>query len=83
MATSTKTRAATLQIQTRKNRTTVTAFVPTKVRGPELDALNKVLVEKVIKDITGCPCLSGIVDVILRDDLVDSVRVDLASGKIG
>jgi hypothetical protein len=85
MATTTsKTRVAQLQVQTvAKGRSTITAFVPTKVRGAELEALNKVLVDKVIKDLTGCPCLSGVVDVIFKDDLVDSIRVDLASGKIG
>jgi hypothetical protein len=85
MATSTtKTRVAQLQVQTiAKGRSTITAFVPTKVRAAELEALNKTLIDKVIKDLTGCPCLSGVVDVIFKDDLVDSIRVDLASGKIG
>jgi hypothetical protein len=81
MATS---RSAQIQVQTVKGgRSRITAFVPNKVKGAELEALNKVLVDKVIKDLTGCPCLSGVVDVLFKDDLVDSIKVDLATGKIG
>ena len=84
MATSTsRARLAQVQVQTVNKRSVVTVFVPSKPRTGELDNLNKVLIEKVIKDLTGCPCLSGLADVILKDDLVDSIRVDLATGKIG
>jgi hypothetical protein len=76
-------RVAQLQIQKGKTRSTVTAYVPSNIRGPEFAKLNAVLVDKVIKDLTGCPCLSGAVDVIFHDDLASSISVDLASGKLG
>ena len=84
MATSTtRARNAQVQVQTVNKRSVITVFVPPKPRAAELDNLNKLLVEKVIKDLTGCPCLSGLADVILKDDLVDSIKVDLATGKVG
>jgi hypothetical protein len=84
MATSTtKARTAQIQVQTVNKRSVVTVFVPSKPRTGELDNLNKLLVEKVLKDLTGCPCLSGLAEVILKDDLVDSIKVDLATGRVG
>lgn len=82
-ATTETARVAQLQIQKGKNRSTVTAYVPSNLRASEFAKLNTVLVEKVIKDLTGCSCLSGAVDVIFHDDLASSIRVDLTSGKIG
>jgi len=78
-----KTRVAQLQIQKGKDRSTITAYVPSNLRASEFAKLNTVIVEKVIKDLTGCSCLSGAVDVIFHDNLADSIRVDLGSGKIG
>lgn len=84
MATSTtRARNAQVQVQTVNKRSLITVFVPPKPRAAELDNLNKFLVEKVIKDLTGCPCMSGFADVIFKDDLVDSIKIDLATGKIG
>ncbi|HLO01474.1 MAG TPA: hypothetical protein VK208_23645 [Pyrinomonadaceae bacterium] len=83
MATSTKSRTAKVLVQKGKARSVITAFVPTKVGSREVAALNEVLINKIIKDLTGCPCLSGAVDVIFRDDLAKSINIDLASGQIG
>ncbi len=84
MATSTtRARTAQVQVQTVNKRSVITVFVPPKPRAAELDNLNKFLVDKVIKDLTGCPCMSGLADVILKDDLVDSIKIDLATGKLG
>jgi hypothetical protein len=76
-------RTAQVIVQKGKARSTITAYVPTKVGTREIAALNEVLINKVIKDLTGCPCLSGLVDVILHDDLANSIDVDLSSGKLG
>ena len=82
MATS-KSRIAQVTVQKGRAGSTVTAYLPPKPGTKELAALNEVLINKVIKGLTGCPCLSGLVDVILHDDLADSINIDLASGKLG
>jgi hypothetical protein len=84
MATSTaRPRTAQLVIQKGRAGATVTAYCPTKVTGKEFAALNEIVINKVIKDLTGCPCLSGLVDVLYHDDLNKSINIDLASGQIG
>ena len=37
---------------------------PGQLMPNEIDRINEVLVNKVIKDLTGCSCLSGTIDVI-------------------
>jgi hypothetical protein len=59
------------------NRSLVTVQVPTKITAKEFGALQKTLIDKVIKDLTGCACLSGAVDVIFREDLEQVIRVNL------
>jgi hypothetical protein len=78
MVTTKRPRTATIQVQQQgKARATITAYVPSNIRAPEFEKINKVIVEKVIKGLTGCPCLSGLADVIYKDDLADSINVEL------
>lgn len=75
-------RVARLHIEKGRSRSTVTVSVPPDFRPKEFGSLQASLIERVIRDLTGCPCLSGAVDVIFRNDFEDAIRVDLNSGRI-
>lgn len=75
-------RVARLHIEKGRARSTVTVSVPPDFRPKEFGSLQASLIERVIRDLTGCPCLSGAVDVIFRNDFEDAIRVDLNSGRI-
>ena len=84
MATARDERVAKFHIQkgVGKARSVVTATVPADINVKEFGAIQGTLIEKIIKDLTGCACLSGAVDVIFRDEFRDVIRVDLRSGKM-
>jgi hypothetical protein len=54
----------------------VMVSVPPKVNAKELGSLQNNVID-VIKGLTGCPCLSGAVDVIFRDEFSDVINVEL------
>lgn len=70
-------RFAELHIDKRADRSLITVQVPSKVTGKEFGVIQKTLIDKVIKDLTGCACLSGAVDVIFREELQQVIRVSL------
>jgi hypothetical protein len=76
------TREARISVEKGKGRArhVVNVSVPTDIRPKEYGLLNQYIIEKVIKDLTGCSCLSGFADVIHRDEFVDVIRVDLKTG---
>jgi hypothetical protein len=76
------TRIARLHIEKGRARSTVTVSVPPDFKPKEFGSLQASLIDRVIRDLTGCPCLSGAVDVIFRNDFEDAIRVDLNSGRI-
>lgn len=84
MATARDERVAKLHIQKGigKARSVVTATVPSDINVKEFGALQGSIIDKIIKDLTGCACLSGAVDVIFRDEFRDVIRVDLKTGKM-
>lgn len=50
---------------------------PGKLTPNDVAAINKVLVNDVIKRLTGCACLSGTIDVIWEKNFAETLRVDL------
>ena len=82
MATPAAERVAKIDILKGTNLTTLVVSVPHKPTTKELAALQTTISERVIRDLTGCSCLSGAIEIIFRDEFASSIRVDLASGKV-
>lgn len=53
----------------------VRVAAPGKLGPAQLEKINKVLVEDVIKGLTGCACLSGVIDVIFDKGFEKSINV--------
>lgn len=60
---------------------TISVAVPRDIGDREFAHLHKPIIER-IRDITGCPCLSGRVRVVLEDQFNEVIQVDLANGQI-
>lgn len=54
--------------------------VPSKITQKEFDLLGRSIYDQ-IKRLTGCPCFSGLISVVLQDQLAETIKVDL--GKAG
>ena len=50
---------------------------PGKLTPADIKAIDDVLINKVIKDLTGCSCLSGIIDVIWERNFERVIDVNL------
>jgi hypothetical protein len=50
--------------------------VPGKITEKEFNVLGRSIYEQ-IKKLTGCPCLSGVISVVLHDQFKDTVKVNL------
>jgi hypothetical protein len=55
----------------------VRVFHPGKLTPEDMRRIDDVLVNKVIKDLTGCACLSGVIDVIWERDFERVLDVQL------
>ena len=53
----------------------VRVHAPGKISGDQFRKINDVLVNDVIKGLTGCPCMSGIIDVIFDKGFEKSINV--------
>lgn len=53
--------------------------VPTKISAKELGIVHDSILER-IRDLTGCACLSGVIDVILEERFQDVINVELPGG---
>ena len=53
----------------------VRVLAPGKLNAGQIEKINKVLIEDVIKGITGCACLSGVIDVIFDRGFEKSINV--------
>ena len=53
---------------------------PGKLSPDDMVRINKVLVEQVIKGLTGCACLSGVIDVIWEREFDQVLDVKLGAG---
>ena len=69
-------RAAMLQLEKLVGRQSLHVSVPRQVVATDFSKLGKSIID-LIRDHTGCSCLSGVIDVVLRNDLQDAIRVDL------
>jgi hypothetical protein len=75
-------RVARVHVQKGATITTLAVTVPHKPTAKELAVLQTTIAERIIKDLTGCACLSGAIEMIFRDEFADAIRVDLASGRV-
>ena len=75
-------RAAKVDVVKGATLTTLVVTVPHKPTAKELATLQTTIAEKIIKDLTGCACLSGAIEMIFRDEFASSIRVDLESGRV-
>jgi len=57
----------------------VRVFHPGKLTPEDMRRIDEVLVNKVIKDLTGCACLSGVIDVIWERDFDHVLDVQLGA----
>ena len=77
MAVSPTRRAARISFGEKGDTRAVHVSYPGRLTGAELGRIQKVLVEDVIKGLTGCSCLSGIIPVIFEPDFAKSIEVNL------
>ncbi|HVS09520.1 MAG TPA: hypothetical protein VMS76_06550 [Planctomycetota bacterium] len=75
-------RFASVYVHKGPNITTLQVTVPHKPTAKELAVLQSSIAEKIIKDLTGCSCLSGAIEMIFRDEFADSIRVDMSTGAL-
>jgi len=75
-------RAAKIDVIKGTTLTTLVVTVPHKPTSKELATLQTTIAERVIRDLTGCACLSGAIEMIFRDEFAASIRVDLGSGQV-
>lgn len=57
----------------------VHVFHPGRLTPDDMKRIDEVLVNKVIKDLTGCACLSGVIDVIWQRDFDRVLEVQLGA----
>jgi len=69
-------RTAALQLEKIVGRQTLNVSVPRDITEKDFARLGKSIVE-TIRNHTGCNCLSGVIDVVLRDDLRGAINVEL------
>ena len=68
-------RTSTLQFE-KAPRQNLSVRVPSDITEKDFGRLGKSIVE-IIKNHTGCNCLSGVIRVVLEDDMKDAIRVEL------
>jgi hypothetical protein len=77
MAQSASKRQARILVGAKDSNRAVRVFHPGKLTPEDMRAIDDVLVNKVIRDLTGCSCLSGIIDVIWERDFERVLDVPL------
>jgi hypothetical protein len=70
-------RQARILVAEKGSNRAVRVFHPGKLTPEDMRRIDDVLVNKVIKDLTGCACLSGIIDVIWERDFDHVLDVQL------
>jgi hypothetical protein len=55
----------------------VRVSVPGRLSADDVAKIDKILINDVIKDLTGCPCMSGLIDVIWEKRLEKVIDVRL------
>jgi len=69
-------RVAALNLEKVIGRQTLNVSVPRDINDKDFGRLGRSIIE-VIRNHTGCNCLSGVIDVVLRDDLQGAINVEL------
>ncbi len=67
--------SAHIFVSGRGENSVVRVLAPGKLSAGQIEKINKVLIEDVIKGITGCACLSGVIDVIFDRGFEKSINV--------
>jgi hypothetical protein len=75
-----RTRSAQILIGEKGANRAVRVLHPGKLSPDDMVRINKVLVEQVIKGLTGCACLSGVIDVIWEREFDQVLDVKLGAG---
>jgi hypothetical protein len=73
----TKGRQARILVGEKGAHRAVRVFHPGKLTPEDMRRIDEVLVNRVIKDLTGCACLSGVIDVIWERDFDHVLDVQL------
>jgi hypothetical protein len=77
MSADTAKRQARILVGEKGSNRTVRVFHPGKLTPDDMKRIDEVLVNKVIKDLTGCACLSGVIDVLWEKDFDHVLDVQL------
>lgn len=72
-----KHRSARIQVGEKGSNRAVRVLHPGKLTSDDMHRIDKVLVNDVIKNLTGCACLSGIIDVIWEREYEHVLEVQL------
>jgi hypothetical protein len=82
-ASATKGRQARILVAEKGSNRAVRVFHPGRLTSDDMRRIDDVLVNKVIKDLTGCACLSGVIDVIWERDFERVLDVQLGEAAHG
>jgi hypothetical protein len=72
-----KARQAQIFVGAKGQNRTVRVSLPGKPRPEEIARIERVLINDVIKRLTGCACLSGLIDVIWEKSFEKVINVQL------
>ena len=72
-------RQARILVAEKGSNRAVRVFHPGKLTAEDMKRIDDVLVNKVIKGLTGCACLSGVIDVIWERDFEQVLDVQLGA----
>lgn len=78
-----KNRQARILVAEKGTSRAVRVFHPGRLTAEDMRRIDEVLVTKVIKDLTGCACLSGVIDVIWERDYERVLEVQLGAAAHG
>jgi hypothetical protein len=73
-------RIAKLEVQRQASGFELIATVPFNITAKEFGTIHEGIVARV-RDLTGCPCLSGVVRVVMDGDFSSVLRVNLETGQ--
>lgn len=76
-------RQARILIGDKTTNRAVRVLHPGRLTADDMRKIDEVLVNKVIKDLTGCACLSGVIDVIWEKDFDRVLDVQLGPAAHG
>lgn len=72
-----RTRRARILVGEKGTERAVRVLHPGRLTADDMLRIDEVLVNKVIKDLTGCSCLSGVIDVIWEHEFENVLEVEL------